>query len=74
MEINSSLWPINEAMWDRALRVLVGLPVLALVFVGPKTAWGYAGLVLLVSGLMGHSLVYNLFGISTCKRDRTQPS
>jgi len=58
---------INEAIWDRALRILVGLPIVILVFVGPKTAWGYLGLIPLVSGVLGHCVLYNVLGISTCK-------
>ena len=30
----------NEGTIDRALRVVFGLVVLSLVFVGPQTAWG----------------------------------
>jgi hypothetical protein len=47
--------------------VLIGIAVLALVFIGPKTAWGYLGLLPLVSGALGHCVVYNLFGVCTSK-------
>ncbi|HEY3346204.1 MAG TPA: DUF2892 domain-containing protein [Nitrospirota bacterium] len=37
----------------RIIRSLAGLILLSLVFVGPKTNWGYIGLVPLVFGLTG---------------------
>ena len=62
----TSLFPRNEATLDRAIRVVLGLALLALVFVGPKTMWGLVGLVPLFTGLVGHCPAYRLFGISTC--------
>lgn len=56
----------NEGTIDRALRVVVGLAVLSLVFVGPETAWGWAGLVPLVTGLAGFCPLYSILGINTC--------
>ena len=57
----------NEAKWDRALRVFVGLALLSLVFVGPRTLWGLIGLVPLVTGLVGSCPLYRLGGASTCR-------
>ncbi|HWK38593.1 MAG TPA: DUF2892 domain-containing protein, partial [Hyphomicrobium sp.] len=34
----------NIGKCDRALRIVVGVALLALVFVGPKTLWGLIGL------------------------------
>ena len=56
----------NEGKVDRILRVVVGLAVLSLVFVGPETAWGWLGLVPLVTGLVGTCPVYSILGINTC--------
>ena len=56
----------NEGTIDRALRVILGLVVLSLVFVGPQTAWGWVGLVPLVTGLVGFCPLYSVLGISTC--------
>ena len=58
--------PHNENTIDRALRVILGIAVLALVFVGPRTPWGWLGLVPLVTGLVGSCPVYTLLGVSTC--------
>jgi hypothetical protein len=56
----------NEGKIDRTIRVLVGLFLLALVFVGPQSPFGWIGLVPLVTGAVGMCPVYSLFGIQTC--------
>jgi hypothetical protein len=57
---------INEGTVDRAVRVIAGLVILSLAFIGPKSAWGYIGLVPIATGLIGYCPAYSLFGISTC--------
>ncbi len=56
----------NEGGLDRVLRVVVGLGLLSLVFVGPQTPWGYIGIVPLLTGVLGVCPAYMLFGINTC--------
>jgi hypothetical protein len=58
----------NEGTLDRVMRVVVGLALITLVFTGPQTAWGWIGIVPLVTGLIGFCPVYRLFGINTCRR------
>ena len=53
---------------DRVLRVVAGLLILSLVFIGPQTTWGWLGLVPLLTGVFGFCPAYPLLGISTCKR------
>ena len=60
----------NIGQTDRALRIIVGLVLLALVFVGPKTPLGWFGIVPLLTGLTGYCLLYSLLGISTCSREK----
>ncbi len=55
----------NEGAVDRFVRIAAGLLLLSLVFVGPKTAWGYLGLVPLVTGLVGWCPLYAVFRIHT---------
>jgi hypothetical protein len=57
---------VNEGTVDRALRVVVGIAVISLVFVGPQTPWGWVGLVPLVTGLVGNCPLYSVLGIRTC--------
>ena len=58
----------NENTIDRALRIIIGVALLALVFIGPKTAWGWLGIVPLMTGLAGMCPLYRLVGIDTCRR------
>jgi hypothetical protein len=60
---------INESRLDRAFRILLGAVLLSLVFVGPKTAWGYIGAVPLLTGLVGHCPLYRVLGVSSCRHD-----
>lgn len=57
----------NVGAIDRTIRILVGLVLLSLVFVGPQTAWGWIGLVPLLTGLAGRCPPYALLGINTCR-------
>lgn len=50
---------------ERVVRGVVGLGILALVFVGPKTLWGLVGLVPLLTGLTGFCPPYQWMGINT---------
>ena len=52
---------------DRAIRILAGAGLLALVFVGPQTPWGYIGLVPLLTGVIGFCPAYCPLGLSTCR-------
>ncbi len=56
---------VNEGTLDRSIRVLVGIVVLSLVFVGPTSPYALLGLVPLVTGLVGYCPTYRLLGIST---------
>ncbi len=58
---------INMGSADRAIRALVGVALLALVFVGPQTAWGWIGIIPLATALVGNCPAYSLIGIKTCK-------
>ena len=64
----SKILPTNEHMIERAIRVLLGLVGLSLVFVGPKTPLGYFGIIPLLTGLVGSCPLYTVFGFSTCSR------
>lgn len=62
------LLPHNEHVLDRAVRVTLGIIVLSLLFVGPKTPWALFGLVPLATGLIGSCPLYTLFGMSTAQK------
>lgn len=66
----------NEGSIDRVLRIIVGLGLLSLIFIGPKTYWGAIGAIPLLTGLMGWCPLYTLLGIKTCpthKGDTANP-
>jgi len=58
----------NMGSADRTLRAVIGLVLLALVFVGPQTAWGWIGIIPLATAAMGNCPAYSLVGIKTCKK------
>jgi len=70
----SRIMPRNEGMADRVLRVVAGAGLVSLVFVGPQTAWGWIGLVPLVTGMVGLCPLYTLLGLRTCPLDPTTPN
>ena len=57
----------NEGTADRAIRIVLGLAVLSLTVVGPRSPWGLVGLVPLATGLFGFCPLYRLVGVNTCK-------
>lgn len=58
---------MNVGSIDRVARVIIGLILLALVFVGPKTLWGLIGLVPLVTAVIGFCPAYGLLGICSTR-------
>jgi Protein of unknown function (DUF2892) len=56
----------NEGTLDRTLRIVLGLALLALVVVGPRTWLGLVGLVPLATGLVGFCPLYRVLGVRTC--------
>lgn len=63
----SKLLPTNEHAIERVARVVLGVILLSMVFVGPKALWGLVGLVPLATGLLGSCPLYTALGVSTCK-------
>ena len=58
---------LNVGGIDRVLRIIVGIALIALVFVGPMTPWGWIGIVPLATGLIGWCPPYAMFGWNTKK-------
>jgi hypothetical protein len=63
---------INEGSIDRIVRIVAGLVLISLVFIGPQSPWGWIGVVPLATGLIGWCPAYTLFGIDTCKMKKAQ--
>ena len=60
------IFPRNQHVIERILRVVVGLVLLSLVFVGPQTLLGIVGIVPLLTGILGSCPLYTACGMSTC--------
>lgn len=56
----------NIGQTDKILRILVGVGLLSLAFMGPKTAFGYVGLIPLLTGLVGFCPLYKVLNLNTC--------
>lgn len=59
----------NIGSLDQFVRLVIGLGLLSLVFVGPKTWWGLVGLVPLLTASLGWCPLYRLVGINTCRTE-----
>jgi len=59
---------VTEHPIERVIRVLIGLGLISLVFIGPKTPWGWIGILPVLTGATGICPLYTLLGISTCPR------
>jgi hypothetical protein len=57
----------NVGTVDRALRAIVGLVLISLVFVGPQTPWGWIGIIPLATAVISWCPTYSLLGMRTCK-------
>ena len=51
---------------DRIVRLLLGVGILALAFVGPKTPWGYVGVIPILTAIFSYCPLYAVLGFSTC--------
>ncbi|MCZ8181518.1 MAG: DUF2892 domain-containing protein [Beijerinckiaceae bacterium] len=65
----------NMGTIDRALRVIVGLVLLAyaMKFIGAGSSWswiGWFGIVPLLTALIGNCPAYSILGFSTCPVER----
>lgn len=59
---------VNIHPVERLARVVVGLGLMSLAFVGPANKWFLLGLLPVATGLSGWCPAYTLLGISTCPR------
>jgi len=51
---------------DKVLRIVVGIALIALAALGMIGAWGWIGVVPLLTGLFGVCPAYSLLGMNTC--------
>lgn len=51
---------------ERVIRIIVGLVLMSMAFVGPANLWFLLGIVPLATGLVGWCPPYAMLGINTC--------
>ena len=56
----------NVGNIDRIVRAVIGLALIALAWAGTIGAWGWIGVVPLLTAALGFCPVYTLLGLSTC--------
>lgn len=62
------MFSTNVGGIDRILRIIVGVVLIAMVFVGPQSLWGWLGIIPLATGFLSTCPLYSLLGINTCKK------
>jgi hypothetical protein len=55
----------NIGKTDRIIRIVAGLALLSLVFIGPQTLWGLVGLIPLATAFINFCPAYKLLGMDT---------
>ncbi|HCV12881.1 MAG TPA: hypothetical protein DGC76_04135, partial [Candidatus Accumulibacter sp.] len=56
---------------DKLLRIVVGIVLIAMAALGIIGAWGWIGVVPLLTGLFGVCPAYSLLGMNTCPIRKT---
>ena len=56
----------NAGGLDRALRIVAGLALVGLAATGTVGAWGFIGVVPILTGAVGFCPAYTLLGVNTC--------
>jgi len=62
------MFKTNVGGLDRVARIVIGLVLVALALVGPKTPWGWLGLIPLATGLLRTCPLYLLVGLDSCPK------
>jgi hypothetical protein len=57
---------------ERTIRVILGLALVSMAFVGPANLWFLIGIVPLATGLIGWCPPYAMLGINTCNLGKAE--
>jgi len=58
----------NVGSADKIIRIVLGVILISLVFVGPQTPWGWIGVILVATGLINFCPLYSVLGVNTGKK------
>lgn len=61
----------NVGPVDRVIRVILGVAILAYFAFGTWSAWGFLGILLVATGLVGYCPLYSLLHIRTSRPSTT---
>lgn len=61
---------VNEGKTDRIARAAIGLLLIVLTLSGTIGAWGWIGVIPLITAAIGYCPLYTLLGINTCPNKR----
>ena len=64
----SAMGSLNMGNIDRVLRILLGLTLIGFAATGAIGAWGYLGIVPLLTGVVARCPLYSVLGIATTRR------
>lgn len=57
----------NVGKIDSISRLVLGVVILSLAFIGPQSSFAYIGIVPIVTGIFGFCPLYKIIGLNTCK-------
>ena len=60
------MFKTNVGGIDRVLRIVAGLVLIGLTLMGTIGPWGWIGVVLLATGVLGTCPLYSIVGLNTC--------
>lgn len=69
-QLLESIMKKNIGTLDAIIRIILGIIILSLIFVGPKSLWGLIGLVPLLTGIFRYCPLYPIVGINTCCKNK----
>ena len=56
---------------ERVIRVVVGIVLTTMAFIGPANPWFLLGIIPVLTGLVGWCPPYQMLGINTCNLKKT---
>lgn len=65
------MFKTNVGGIDRALRIVLGLVLIGLTLAGTIGAWGWIGVVPVLTGALSTCPLYTVLGLNTCPMKKT---
>lgn len=62
----------NVGTVDKVVRIVIGVGLISLVFVGPQTPWGWIGIIPIATALVSWCPLYKIIGVNTCGAKKSE--